>query len=68
MLFTVGEMEILCVFYEGTRKATLEALRSAAAEMKGIEFPKKKEAAESAIRKLEAMSDTDTIVLAFEDK
>lgn len=63
MLFTAEEMELICVFHAGTLSETLEALRSVAEEIKS---PTKKDAAESTIGKLSAMSAEDPVSLAFE--
>jgi len=65
MLFTVEEMELICIFHAGTLSETLETLRGVAP---GIEFPAKKAAAESAVGKLSGMSFGDTVSLAFDSE
>lgn len=64
MIFTVPEMEMLCLFHAGTRKATIEMLEKAAAEMdEGLSG--RRVDMESAIGKLERMRDSDTACIAF---
>jgi len=61
MLFSVKEMEVLCVFHTGTVSATLGLLREADGEP-----PEKMAAVKSVIEKLSAMKPGDTVSLAFE--
>lgn len=63
MLFTATEMETVCIFHAGTRPATLEVLRKMTPDIK---FPDRKLVAESAIKKLEEMSDEDFVALEFD--
>jgi len=61
MLFSVKEMELLCVFHSGTLSATLDLLREAENEP-----PEKMELVKGVIEKLSAMKPGDTASLAFE--
>jgi len=61
MLFSVKEMELLCVFHSGTLSATLDLLREAENEP-----PEKMELVKGVIEKLSAMKPSDTASLAFE--
>lgn len=65
MLFTAKEMETICIFHAGTFSGTLETLKNVAP---GIAFLERKAAAESAIKKLSAMSAGDPVSLAFESE
>lgn len=65
MIFTVSEMEMLCMFHAGTRKKTIEILVSAASEMSG-QLSERREAVQSAIKKLERMRDGEHACIAFE--
>lgn len=62
MRFTLEEMQMLCVFHEGTVSATLDALRVAAK----IPNANKKAVAESLVRKLSELKPGDTVALDFE--
>ena len=64
MLFTVKEMQVLCVFHAGTISATLDLLREA--ETRENETPERMALVKSAIEKLSGLKDGDTVSLAFE--
>jgi len=61
MLFSLKEMELLCVFHSGTLSATLALLREAENEP-----PERMDIVKSVIDKLSAMKPGDTISLEFE--
>ena len=64
MLFTVKEMEVLCVFHAGTLSATLEAFRDA---MNGETSPGARLGdMKSATEKLAGMMAGDVASLAFD--
>lgn len=64
MLFTVEEMELICIFHNGTLSETLETLRSVGER---IDFPAAKKAAvNSAVKKLSGMDKGDTVSLVFD--
>jgi len=61
MLFTVKEMQVLCVFHAGTISATLDLLREAENEP-----PERMMVVKSVLEKLSSVKDGDTVSLAFE--
>lgn len=65
MLFTVKEMELICVFHAGTLSATLAALQSVAQE---IELPARKADAGRVVEKLSGMNPGDPVTLAFDNE
>ena len=63
MLFTIKEMEVLCVFHAGTISKTLEAIRQSAAENTRRE---RLEDIKSVAEKLSAMKTGDVAFINFE--
>lgn len=61
MLFTVKEMEVLCVFHAETVSETLGLLQQADGET-----PERMAVVTSVIEKLSAMKPSDAVSLAFE--
>jgi len=66
MLLTVKEMEVLCIFYDGTLSSTLDLLRHAEAE--GTAPPSRAADINSLIEKLSKVKEGDNICLAFDSE
>ncbi len=62
-LFTVEEENLICIFDTGSRAALIADIRGV---LPDFDEPELREIAETALRKLEAMSDDDFSGLVFE--
>jgi len=66
MLLTIKEMEVLCMFHDGTLSSTLDLLRHA--EEVGTAPPSRAADIRSLIEKLSKVKDGENVCLAFEQK
>lgn len=66
MLFTVQEMEILCIFYDESRAKTIDNLRHVLENI-SANISRRREDVESCITKLEAMRPSGTACIQFND-